>query len=409
MARFCTKCGNQLNDDDFFCAKCGSKVEASTQPANDEIIYNDINISHKRGKLGLIITVAIVLIAIIIAIVFSLGNKSENISNEDNSKVAVDVADEKENTIKRNGLSEDSNIATTYIGFLRNGGFGDYSSYYLYDMDADGCEELLVISATCEADAMLYVYKYDNGEVSQIGSTAGGHCSICGNSKEKGITIHYGHQGVEWMDTAVIKNNTLVVEELVTMREVQNYTEFDYCIPLEYNSIDDMSILTNYGGVDDYVSSNAININLGTINTSVSAFLEDYSYRGGHYLSNWENSMFTTEDSTIYNLEMTGTETNYYLHDQYMTITARGDTIVGVSQAGFQVSDIDNTYQLLKWLGGNAAELLNYEPEIIYKDQYTAYLKWEVNNGYMVVYTTWYQGLTDWKKSLAWNFCIFTK
>ena len=379
MARFCTKCGNQLNDDDFFCAKCGSKVDTQSSKV-EEYVAEEYNINApKKRKKGFIISLIAVIVAVIVAVVFAFSANDNKISSDADVEKVADVKEENK-TVKRNGLSDDANIATTYISFLRNGGFGDYSSYYLYDMDADGCEELLVISATCEADAMLYVYKYDNGEVSQIGSTAGGHCSICGNSKEKGITIHYSHQGVEWMDTAVIKNNTLLVEELVAMREVQNYTEFDYCIPLEYNSIDDMTILTNYGGVDDYVSSNAININLGTINTSVSAFLEDYSYRGGHYLSNWENSMFTTEDSTIYNLEMTGTETNYYLHDQYMTITARGDTIVGVSQAGFQVSDIDNTYQLLKWLGGNAAELLNYEPEIIYKDQYTAYLKWEVNN-----------------------------
>ena len=167
--------------------------------------------------------------------------------------------------------------------------------------------------------------------------------------------------------------------------------------------------VTDDTSVESSALKNSIDLNLGVLNTSVSDLLEEYSYIGENYLSDWESSYFTSKDRRIYNLNLTGTEKNYYIYNQYITITTRGDTIVGISQSGFQSSDIDNTYQLLNWLGGNAAKLIDYEPEIIYTDKYLAYLKWEVNNGYLVIYTSWYQGLTDWKESTAWGYCMFIK
>ena len=155
--------------------------------------------------------------------------------------------------------------------------------------------------------------------------------------------------------------------------------------------------------------NSAINMSFGTLNTSVSKYLDDYSYGGGNYVKNWENSIVSNKDKSIYTLELAGNETNYNLWDSNMIITARGDVIIGIYQGGFQVSDIDNTYQLLKWLGGNAAKLIDYEPEIIRKNSSDVYLKWEVKNGYMVIRTTWYDGLTDWKKSIAGDYCIYVK
>ena len=34
------------------------------------------------------------------------------------------------------------------------------------------------------------IYKYKDGELVQIGNAVGGHCSICGNSKEEGISMN---------------------------------------------------------------------------------------------------------------------------------------------------------------------------------------------------------------------------
>ena len=39
MSKFCTKCGNELNDDALFCTKCGAKFEESTT-ANETVNNN---------------------------------------------------------------------------------------------------------------------------------------------------------------------------------------------------------------------------------------------------------------------------------------------------------------------------------------------------------------------------------
>lgn len=118
----------------------------------------------------------------------------------------------------------------------------DFAQYYLYDMDDNGTEEIIVLGGTCEADAVLLVYTYVNGVYEQVGSTNGSHCSLCGNSKDGGLTVHHGIQGVESIDWLILENKELIEEEIIAPHEVQDYTEFDYCIPLTPYSINDYSI-----------------------------------------------------------------------------------------------------------------------------------------------------------------------
>ena len=49
MPRFCTKCGNQLKDNDKFCRKCGSPVGMPEEESPQVISEKEI----KKGKLQL--------------------------------------------------------------------------------------------------------------------------------------------------------------------------------------------------------------------------------------------------------------------------------------------------------------------------------------------------------------------
>lgn len=361
---FCTKCGEEISATDKFCGSCGAAVDKST---NSETTDN---------------------------------TTSDNSSDSNNITTTT-----KDNS----GLKSNPQIATAYINELKNGGeFGDinFAGYYLYDIDKDGCEELIIKAGTCEADASILFYRYVNGEVKQLGNVSGGHSSLCGNAKEDSITIHYGTGGYEWVDSVKIENESLIVSHIVSERETLNYTEFDYCVPLTFYPINNTAVLVGYGGVGDVAVDDSIDINVDTINTSATAFLDDCHYSGIGYISNWQNSFFTTKDPSIYNLELTGREEHYYFYDDYKTVTVRDGIIVGLSQT---VNLDMNVYQLLKLLGENAFELTKYEPEIIFDKEHYAYLKWKVNNGYMVIYTAWVMDTTDWKKSMVWNYCIFSR
>ncbi|MGM9661915.1 MAG: hypothetical protein ACI3WR_02350 [Oscillospiraceae bacterium] len=148
-------------------------------------------------------------------------------------------------------LSGDAAIRTAGYELISAGeefGSADFAQYYLYDMDDDGAAEIIILGGTCEADAVLLVYTYVNGVYEQAGSTDGSHCSLCGNSKDGGLTVHHGTQGVESVDWLILENKELVEEEIMAPHEVQDYTEFDYCIPLTPYSINDYSIFGETNG-----------------------------------------------------------------------------------------------------------------------------------------------------------------
>lgn len=83
--RFCTKCGNELKDEDNFCGKCGAKVEIEEpRQFGVEDIYSN-NYADKReytsntvGKIGFILSiVGLVLFNIVM---FIIGFASESFS-----------------------------------------------------------------------------------------------------------------------------------------------------------------------------------------------------------------------------------------------------------------------------------------------------------------------------------------
>ena len=41
MAKFCTKCGTSLNDDDVFCPKCGTKSNSEAPKVEEETAYEE--------------------------------------------------------------------------------------------------------------------------------------------------------------------------------------------------------------------------------------------------------------------------------------------------------------------------------------------------------------------------------
>lgn len=92
-------------------------------------------------------------------------------------------------------LASDPAMQAAGYALLTEGGeFGDvdFAHYYIYDMDGDGAEEIIVLAGTCEADAMLIVYTYADGAYSYTGYYGGGHSLVCGDSEHPGLLVQYG-------------------------------------------------------------------------------------------------------------------------------------------------------------------------------------------------------------------------
>lgn len=41
MERFCTKCGNKLDENDIFCSKCGMKVKTMNAVRSDSFVAEE--------------------------------------------------------------------------------------------------------------------------------------------------------------------------------------------------------------------------------------------------------------------------------------------------------------------------------------------------------------------------------
>ena len=162
------------------------------------------------------------------------SEKINNLINTYNNRLETIAANEKK---EQEQLLEEVN--DTYMNFL-SCEFPDLMEYYIYDIDKDGIPELIILSGTCEADAMYHVYTYEELDdiygVAFLGNFSGGHTYICGNSQNKSITAHYAHMGYEYADAISISGDHLVSKRILDEREVpmdEDYTEFDFCVPLQ--------------------------------------------------------------------------------------------------------------------------------------------------------------------------------
>lgn len=128
---------------------------------------------------------------------------------------------------------------------IANSDFGsdDFSDYAVYDIDGDGTEELIVLSGTCEADAMYQILAFREGAYVKLGEYSGSHSLLYGG--DGFIVILQGHQGVECAEKVEIdENGELVFTELIAPHEVAgDYTVPENCTVLERHAITDLSAL----------------------------------------------------------------------------------------------------------------------------------------------------------------------
>ena len=135
-----------------------------------------------------------------------------------------------------------SEAYAAYHRQLTSAQYGDiyFARYYLYDMDHDGIDELIVIAGTCDADAQLIVYDYYNGEAFPVGTLSGGHSIVYGSSAGDGFILHFGHMGHEIISNVTSTSAGLSVSELLN-RETENYSYMDYFVELTPYYINDFT------------------------------------------------------------------------------------------------------------------------------------------------------------------------
>ncbi len=364
--------------------------------------------------------VSLLLALVIMLSLVACGNFGAKKQQEELNQF-VDESEEKKNFVSAEKKEEnhqivfgnDKEMMQAAYELLTNGGqFGDiyFAHYYIYDMNRDGKEEIIILAGTCEANATLIVYEYQDCIFQQIGYADGEHCTVFGNTEGDGIIVHHGFQGVESANAITIKNGQLKETVVIESREISgDYTVLDYCEHLDYFAINDYTpfeIVIN-GEVDanDDSLESGIDFDIAIIGSSAKKFIEDCNLDG--ILTPKVNSSYFDNGENAYSLKKDGTEVYYNLFRTDTTIAVRGDKIIGLSQT-VRSQVAGNVFQLLK--NFKYDELLNHNPEIIKIGQGDYYLKWNVKNAVVVVRAIFGgDDTTNWKRALPISIRIFEK
>ena len=295
-------------------------------------------------------------------------------------------------------------IATAYINHLKNGGeFGsiDYARYYLYDINMDGLEELIILAGTCEADATLIVNTYQNSQVVNIGSVPGSYGMVYGNTKSDGIIVHYYDGIYERADKITIGSGNIIKEEIIAQKEANGYSYLEYAMPLEKYFINDVKILQKYGGnyqdiILEELDDDIVNISDEFIGSSAKTYFDQLKFKYGikskatarvdELGARWFDIL--CKETNINFDYFTGEELWYNFES--FEVLVRNDKIIGITWS--VDDDLCRTMEDgINWFAANTdnydyCKLLEYTPEKIHNEEASwLYYKWECNNAYIII------------------------
>lgn len=169
-----------------------------------------------------------------------------------------------------------------------------YREYYLYDIDRDGVNELIVQYGTCEADAIYAFWRIDDSGtgIEKLEESPGGHSYLC--SQDGVLYTNLGHMGYQSVSAAeLVKENgvwKINWREVFTQENVQDVADYaDFGPALQGY---DLANTAPLGGSDNSQSATAaagssayaINDKLGAMDCHkgvVSSYTTDYVCNGG--------------------------------------------------------------------------------------------------------------------------------
>ena len=120
--------------------------------------------------------------------------------------------------------------------------YSEYLRYHLFDMDADGAKELIVLEGTCEADYMWKIYTLKEGQPTYMAEFSGFHSTLYADEEGQLFNL-MAQMGVENITQISLKDGE-IVEKTVLEKE---FTDDDFVYPsgseLPWAYIGDYSLL----------------------------------------------------------------------------------------------------------------------------------------------------------------------
>lgn len=190
---------------------------------------NDPGASSRRFVTFLIFLLLGILLVFIVSASFSSKDKgSEERSAESSTSASVSDSYQLAEVSEAAEVNLNEKIYEAYVAKLESKaadvGADDegFCEYFLHDITGDDIPELWVRCGTCEADFMLYVYRYGVGQLELMYSTGAGHSSFyCGAGYVIQMVSHMGYS--EWY-RLTLSGSSLNEEMVFEESDVYDYT-----------------------------------------------------------------------------------------------------------------------------------------------------------------------------------------
>lgn len=120
----------------------------------------------------------------------------------------------------------------------------DYSGYYLYDMDADGVDEIILHYGSDDLAAYVDIYTYTEDGLMFVGDSTGSFASFSG-STEPGLIVYYRReingQKYESIERLVKTGTSMYVNTVVVQDQVTEYTVLEDDVAITRYKLNDLS------------------------------------------------------------------------------------------------------------------------------------------------------------------------
>lgn len=120
---FCSKCGNKVSNDAYFCTSCGNNLKVKKQ--NNEIKINDSNSTKKNLKPIILITLLLIIIFLLIIVCFVVLDSKNNSISSSNSRTIMIYMD-------GSNLESEAGIATADLNSITPSEVDKNVKVYLY-------------------------------------------------------------------------------------------------------------------------------------------------------------------------------------------------------------------------------------------------------------------------------------
>lgn len=241
VGTYCPKCGTANEAGGVFCTVCGHRLRTeSIQPGK-----------KRKRILTIGISAAVVCVVLFLGafLAGNLGSSDMAAAQEEPDtysaakEIEVYTTEDVSQRLEEGQIQIRGDVLAVLAYAEKIVRTASVTRVYMYDMDGDNVRELILKTATCEADAQYDFYSYHNASLHYLGGVSAGHSNLY--IQDEKLMQHIGTMGHEIINELTLQEGS-VVSTCIFEREIGESQEyFSFSKEPFYSEGSSLSVLTN--------------------------------------------------------------------------------------------------------------------------------------------------------------------